>query len=91
MPESTKRIEVAGNTSAPFVYFDQAAVYGVQAGVIQAELVAGTILPEGTGTKPEVIVTCHLRCSVEAAKSLIGALTSALSLLEKPSDPLKTN
>ena len=83
--------DVVGNASAPFVYFDRAATYGLNGGTIQVELVAATILPDGAATKTQVVATCHLRCSPDAARSLIGSLNSALAMLEKPTDPLKTN
>ena len=38
-------VQIAGNAVAPFVYFDQAATYGLQAGAVQVELVAATVLP----------------------------------------------
>ena len=88
---AAQTIEIAGNASAPFIYFDHAATYGVQSGAIQVELVARTILPDGTGTRNEVVATCHLRCSPDAARELIGALGKAVSLLEKPTDPLQSN
>ena len=68
--------------TAPFVYFDLAAAYGVLAGAIEIELAARTLIPSEDGaTKAEIVTTARLRCSPAAAASLGDALTKALEML----------
>ena len=86
-----KTIHIAGNAVAPFIYFDHAATYGIQGGAVVVELIARTILPDGAGTKNELVATGHLRCSPDAARELIGALAKALDLMAAPTDPLQRN
>ena len=93
MAESADKssVQILNNAGAPFVYFDHASTYGIQGGDIQVELVARTILPEGTGTRTEVVATCHLRCGPDAARKLIEALEKALALCKKRSSARMTN
>ena len=78
------KLEIKGNASAPFVYFDHVATFGIQAGAVILELVARTILPEGPGTKNEIVATCHLRCSPDAARELQRTIEKALSMMNPP-------
>src|ERR1700677_2519166 len=41
-------ISVGSSERAPIIYFDGIATYGIQAGVVQLELGASAVLPEGT-------------------------------------------
>jgi hypothetical protein len=79
----TGGIKIAPGSSelAPFIYFDGVVTFGVNHGAIQIELGANTIVPEGTGTKTDVLVTAHLRCSPSAAVSLRDMITKALDMV----------
>ena len=83
--ESTPKgpgINIAAGSSeqAPFVYFDGVPTYGMHAGVVQLELAANTILPEGTGTRTDVVITAHLRCSPGAALALRDTINRMLEM-----------
>ena len=75
-------IKIAPGSSelAPFIYFDGPATYGINGGVIQIELAANTVMPEGTGTRTNVVITAHLRCSPGAARGLRDAIDRALAM-----------
>jgi hypothetical protein len=77
-----KGIKIAPGSSeqAPFVYCDGVALFGVNSGVIQLELAANTIMPEGTGTRTDVLITAHLRCSPNTAIGIRDAITRALEM-----------
>jgi hypothetical protein len=77
-------LEIKGNASAPFVYFDYVSTFGMQAGAIVLELVARTILPDGSGTRNEIVTTCHLRCSPDAARNLHQAIEKTFKLASPP-------
>jgi hypothetical protein len=75
------KINPASSATAPFVYADGVAALGVQGGgIIKIELAAYSIIPEGDGTKNELLVVAHLRCSTEAAKAIRDALDRALAM-----------
>jgi hypothetical protein len=74
------KIAASSNELAPFIYFDGVATFGVYAGAIQLELAANTIMPEGTGTRTDVLVAAHLRCSPTAAMVLRDAINRALEM-----------
>jgi hypothetical protein len=89
VPPSTQHtLQLIGNESAPFVYFDNAVTYGVLNGAIQLELTANTIVPGGgpTKTATEFVVVAHLRCSPAAAIDLKNAIEKALLMLTPPDD-----
>jgi hypothetical protein len=75
-------IKIAPGSSeiAPFVYCDGVATFGTMNGVIQLELAANTIMPEGMGTRTDVFITAHLRCSASAAAGIREAITRALEM-----------
>ena len=79
---STEGIKIASGSSeqAPFIYLDGVATYGVNGGVVQLELAANTIMPEGGGTRTDVLITAHLRCSPSAAIGLRAAINRALEM-----------
>jgi hypothetical protein len=81
---ATGTIKIAAGSSelAPFVYFDGVVTFGINNSIIQIELGANGISPEGTGTKTNVLITSHLRCSAAAALSLRDALDKALGMLK---------
>src|SRR5450755_3626958 len=74
------KIAAGSSESAPFVYCDGVATYGVNGGIIQLELASNTIIPDGTGTRTDVLITAHLRCSPSAAMGLRDAITLALEM-----------
>jgi hypothetical protein len=81
-PQSAQgTVVIAGNESAPFLYFDGVSAFGMQNGAIQIELAARTIvpIPDG-GTRNEFVATAHLRCSPAAATALKEALDGALAM-----------
>jgi hypothetical protein len=70
---------------APFVYFDGVATYGHNSGMIQLELAANTLIPQGgAGTRVDVVITAHLRCSTAAAASLRECIDRALKMQNQP-------
>ncbi len=75
-------IKIAPGSSelAPFIYFDGPATYGVSGGIIQIELAANTVVPEGAGTRTDVVITAHLRCNPMAARGLRDAIDRALGM-----------
>jgi hypothetical protein len=85
-------IKIAPGSSelAPFIYCDGVATYGVSGGVIQLELATNTVMPEGAGTRTDVLITAHLRCSPNAAVQLRDSITRALeiSATEQPIKPV---
>jgi hypothetical protein len=48
--------------------------------VLQIELAANTIVPDGAGTKSEFLVVAHLRCAPEAARAIRDAIDRALEM-----------
>lgn len=77
---------VVGNATAPFIYFDAAVTFGTNNGVIEIELASRSIVP-ANGTRNEVIMTAHLRCSPNAAASLREAIDKALAMLANSAQP----
>jgi hypothetical protein len=70
--------------SAPFVYFDNSATFGVLAGAIQIELVSRILVPLADGgVKTEFKVTGRLRCSPAAARYLRESIDKSLEMLTK--------
>jgi hypothetical protein len=84
LPPVQPGITVTGNERAPFIYLDGVATFGTQAGAIQIELAARTILPTPDGaTKNEFVVTAHLRCSPAAAMQLRDAIDKSLAMVQQ--------
>jgi hypothetical protein len=72
------------SSEAPFIYFDGATTYGVNFGAIQIELAANIIVPtEDGGTKTEIVMTAHLRCSPKAAAGLRDSIDRVLAMVEQ--------
>jgi hypothetical protein len=68
-----------GAESAPFIYFDGVATFGMHQGLVQIELAANVLNLDGKGgVKNEVVLTAHLRCSPDAARNLQKELGNAL-------------
>ena len=74
------KIAVGSSEQAPFIYCDGVALYGINGGIIQLELAANSIMPEGAGTRTDVLITAHLRCSQAAAIGIRDAIDKALAL-----------
>jgi hypothetical protein len=88
MTETTDRpvssVNPLGTKDAPFIYFDGITAFGMNHGVVQVELAANVITPDGHGgIRQEVAMTCHLRCSPNAAADLRQTLEKALLLVAK--------
>ena len=70
----------ASSERAPFIYCDGVVTFGTSGGIIQLELGANTIVPDGPATKIDVLVTAHLRCSPAAAAGIRDAIDKALAM-----------
>jgi hypothetical protein len=75
-------IKVASGSSelAPFIYCDGVVTYGIAQGIIQLELAANTLVPDGKGVRTDVLITAHLRCSAAAAIALRDSIDKALAM-----------
>jgi len=73
------RLAAGSSEAAPFVYADGVATFGVLNGVVQLELAANTVVPDGAGTRIEPVCTCHLRLSMAAAASLRDVIGQVLA------------
>lgn len=71
--------------TAPFIYFDFAAAYGVVNGVIEIELTARCLIPDPSERLPttEIVPVARLRCSVTAMASLQETTTKLTELLKR--------
>ena len=76
---------IKNSAASPFIYFDSAPAYGTGAGNIEVELAARVLMPRADGKTviADAVSTGHLRCSVQAAMSLIDALSSAIDMVRK--------
>lgn len=85
-------VQITGNASAPFVYFDVASAHGVEGGsIVIIELVARTIVAiGGVEIRNEIIATGHLRTNIQGAQSLRQAVDDVMLMLtpvQKPEGP----
>jgi len=70
--------------AAPLIYFDGSPVHGTLSGIIEVELASRFLMPKADGSvQSDMTCVAHLRCSPNAARSLIDALSHALSMLEQ--------
>lgn len=70
-------------SSAPFVYFDNAPLYGIAGMGIEVELTAASIVPKADGAvSREAVCVAHLRCSPQTALGLIDSLQKALKMYQ---------
>ena len=70
--------------SAPFIYFDNAPVFGTFSGNIEIELAARMLMPKPDQTVAvEMACTAHLRCSPQAAAALLDGISKALAMFAK--------
>jgi hypothetical protein len=74
------KIDPGSSRAAQFIYCDGVSTFGIKGGVVQLELAANTSVPEGEGTRNELLIVGHLRCSVEAAKAIRDAIDRALEM-----------
>jgi hypothetical protein len=76
-----------GAETAPFIYFDGVMTFGMNKGAVQIELAANVINPTSDGgTRNDVVVTAHIRCSPAAAMDLQQAIGKAI-LMGMPVEP----
>ena len=74
--------------AAPVVFFDSAPMFGTMAGVVEVELATRILMPTSSGgITGDALCVGHLRCSPQAALSLIDALTKAADMLRGPAAP----
>lgn len=72
---------IKNSSAAPFVYFDNAPVYGAFGGNVEVELTARALMPKQEGSIiSEVICVGHLRCTPQAALALAEALSKAVDM-----------
>jgi hypothetical protein len=86
-PGGSPRVGITALTldQVPFVYFDGVVAHGVNHGMIQLELAAKVVVPDGKGgVTTEVVVTAHVRCSPDAAANLKEAIDHALLIAKRP-------
>jgi hypothetical protein len=69
-------------STAPFVYFDFVAAYGVANGVIEIELTARCLIPGEEAPTTESVPVARLRCSTTAIRSLEYTITKVMELLK---------
>ena len=74
------KINPASSQAAPFVFAEGVATFGVHGGIIQIELAASTIVPDGDGTKEEFLIVGHLSCAPEAARHIRDVIDKALEM-----------
>lgn len=71
-------------SSAPFVYFDNAPLYGIAGMGIEVELTAASIVPKADGTvSRESVCVAHLRCGPDAAIALVDSLQKAIVMYQR--------
>jgi len=71
--------------TAPFVYFDGVATYGVMNGMIHLELVSRVLSPSiGTPVITEFVSTGRLRCGPAALAQLRESIDKVLEMLKQP-------
>jgi hypothetical protein len=89
-PEST--LVIAGNDTAPFVYCDSVAAFGINKGVMEIELSCRTIMPlnDTAGVRHEIVITGHLRCSPAAVMNIREAIEKASAMLAQTQQGART-
>lgn len=76
--------------SAPFVFFDAAPVFGVNAGVVQVALTANaTSIKADKTVGVDMVAVAHLRGSLQAAVSLRDALDQAIAMASRTTEEKK--
>jgi hypothetical protein len=71
-------------SSAPFIYFDNAPLYGIAGMGIEVELTAAAIMPKSDGTVTrETVCVGHLRCGPDAAIALVDSLQKAIVMYQR--------
>jgi hypothetical protein len=78
-----------GSDAAPVIYFDGAVAYGLAGTTGRIELAVTCTVPVTDNGKPgvrqRVLVTCHLRASLEAMAQLADAIEKMLTMAKPPS------
>ncbi|EJN14747.1 hypothetical protein PMI42_01721 [Bradyrhizobium sp. YR681] len=76
-------------SAAPFIYFDNAPLYGIAGLGIEVELTAATIIPKSDGSVTrEAVCVSHLRCSPNSALALIDSLQKAVDMYNRQASAL---
>ena len=84
MSPGPKGLIMKGAAVAPFVYFDNAPIFGLMNNVVEIDLASRVpMLQSDNSVSMEVVCIAHLRCSVEAALSLMAAIEKALDFAKK--------
>lgn len=74
---------IKNSATAPVVFFDDAPLLGYYAGNVEVELTARVLAPRSDGNVgADRVCVGHLRCSTQAAMSLIQALTKAMQIAQ---------
>jgi hypothetical protein len=77
-----------GTDTAPVIFFDGAVAYGIQGQTARIELATTCTIPVSVGGKPSarqrVLITCHLRGSLEAMAQLADTIEKCLGMGQIP-------
>ena len=85
-------IPLVCDPGVPTVYFELVASSNYIPGLIEIVLATGVLLPNSEGIVERVAhVSGVLKCNIIAAQNLRDSLVHALSILEKPTDPMMSN
>ena len=82
MPRTKPGVTISAVEQAAVVYFDGVSCFGQHNRIIQIELAAHVLVPDGGGVRIELIQTANLRCSAAAAVSLRDVLDKALAMVK---------
>jgi hypothetical protein len=81
---------MTGSANAPFLFFDEAGMFGFSDGIIRITLTATRVLPQSSplpnvlyAVNRDRVVVAHLRISIPAAISLKDAIEGAI-LMSRP-------
>ena len=85
-------IPVAYGPVVPTVYFELIGSANYIPGLVEVVLITGALMPNADGSASRIAhVSGVLKCNVIAAQALRDALSNAIAIQEKPSDPLQAN
>jgi hypothetical protein len=85
MSQARGKPPIRNTDSAPFIFFDGVATYGVVNGVIHLELVSRVLLPSAEApVTTEFVSTGRLRCGPTALAHLRDSIDKVLEMLKQP-------
>jgi hypothetical protein len=85
IPSRAGDVSAIASAQAPFIFFDNAAVFGYYNGIVHVTLETGRHTPAADGgIATDRVIVAHLRMNLEAAKSLKSALDGALLMATPP-------